>query len=264
MRPTCPTNARAPRTPARRRCTVWPTGGRGRVPAAYGSGRMHHAWLLSGPMGVGKATLAWRIARFLLAGDGGRHVRPARHAGRARRPPHRAPPARGRGWRAAGCAPRAGRQGQPAPRHHGRCHAPPARVFRAVGHRWRAARGHCRCRRRDEPERRQCPAESAGRAARQCHAAAGRASAVAAAAHDPLALPGFAAVSAGRRRFRRARCAGRGRGRPGHAAELSGGSVGQAVELALGGGAEIYADLVALLPPCPAWTAPARCGWPNR
>ncbi len=42
---------------------------------AYGSGRLHHAWLLSGPRGVGKATLAWRIARFLLAtpdaGDGG-------------------------------------------------------------------------------------------------------------------------------------------------------------------------------------------------
>jgi DNA polymerase-3 subunit delta' len=35
---------------------------------AFGSGRMHHAWLLSGPMGVGKATLAWRIARFLLSG----------------------------------------------------------------------------------------------------------------------------------------------------------------------------------------------------
>lgn len=31
------------------------------------SGRLHHAWLMTGPMGVGKATLAWRIARFLLA-----------------------------------------------------------------------------------------------------------------------------------------------------------------------------------------------------
>ncbi|TRD22832.1 DNA polymerase III subunit delta' [Palleronia caenipelagi] len=31
------------------------------------SGRLHHAWLLTGPMGVGKATLAWRIARFLLS-----------------------------------------------------------------------------------------------------------------------------------------------------------------------------------------------------
>ncbi len=30
-------------------------------------GRMHHGWLLTGPRGVGKATLAWRLARFLLA-----------------------------------------------------------------------------------------------------------------------------------------------------------------------------------------------------
>jgi DNA polymerase-3 subunit delta' len=34
---------------------------------AYLAGRLHHAWLLTGPLGVGKATLAWRIARFLLA-----------------------------------------------------------------------------------------------------------------------------------------------------------------------------------------------------
>ena len=34
---------------------------------AYNTGRMHHAWLISGPKGVGKATLAWRLARFLLA-----------------------------------------------------------------------------------------------------------------------------------------------------------------------------------------------------
>jgi len=33
---------------------------------ARGAGRLHHAWLISGPRGVGKATLAWRIARFLL------------------------------------------------------------------------------------------------------------------------------------------------------------------------------------------------------
>ena len=36
--------------------------------AAARSGRLHHAWLLSGPSGIGKATLAWRFARFLLAG----------------------------------------------------------------------------------------------------------------------------------------------------------------------------------------------------
>ncbi len=34
---------------------------------AFNSGKLHHAWLLTGPRGVGKATLAWRIARFLLA-----------------------------------------------------------------------------------------------------------------------------------------------------------------------------------------------------
>ncbi len=32
----------------------------------FTSGRLHHAWLITGPRGVGKATLAWRIARFLL------------------------------------------------------------------------------------------------------------------------------------------------------------------------------------------------------
>lgn len=36
--------------------------------AAVQSGRLHHAWLLTGPRGVGKATLAWRMARMLLAG----------------------------------------------------------------------------------------------------------------------------------------------------------------------------------------------------
>ena len=34
---------------------------------AYKSGRLHHAWLITGPRGTGKATLAWRLARFLLA-----------------------------------------------------------------------------------------------------------------------------------------------------------------------------------------------------
>ncbi len=34
---------------------------------AFNSGRMHHAWLLTGPRGVGKATFAWRLARFLLS-----------------------------------------------------------------------------------------------------------------------------------------------------------------------------------------------------
>ncbi|HEY0213890.1 MAG TPA: DNA polymerase III subunit delta' [Paenirhodobacter sp.] len=33
---------------------------------AFNTGRLHHGWMLTGPRGVGKATLAWRIARFLL------------------------------------------------------------------------------------------------------------------------------------------------------------------------------------------------------
>ncbi|MGE0239823.1 MAG: DNA polymerase III subunit delta' [Parvibaculaceae bacterium] len=33
----------------------------------FSSGRMHHGWLFAGPRGIGKATLAYRLARFLLA-----------------------------------------------------------------------------------------------------------------------------------------------------------------------------------------------------
>ncbi|HCX68936.1 DNA polymerase III subunit delta' [Parvibaculum sp.] len=33
---------------------------------AFMSGRMQHAWLLTGPKGIGKATLAYRMARFVL------------------------------------------------------------------------------------------------------------------------------------------------------------------------------------------------------
>ncbi len=34
---------------------------------AYRSGRIPHAWLIGGPPGIGKATLAYRMARFVLA-----------------------------------------------------------------------------------------------------------------------------------------------------------------------------------------------------
>jgi DNA polymerase-3 subunit delta' len=40
--------------------------------AAFASGRMHHGWLLAGPQGIGKATLAYRFARHALAAPGER------------------------------------------------------------------------------------------------------------------------------------------------------------------------------------------------
>lgn len=47
---------------------------KGEFLTAYNSGRLHHAWMITGPRGVGKATLAYEIARFLLTqpkNDGG-------------------------------------------------------------------------------------------------------------------------------------------------------------------------------------------------
>lgn len=38
--------------------------------AAYRSGRLHHAWLIEGPSGIGKARLAERIAAYLLGARG--------------------------------------------------------------------------------------------------------------------------------------------------------------------------------------------------
>lgn len=38
---------------------------------AWSAGRMPHAWLITGPRGIGKATVAYRFARFVMAGGGG-------------------------------------------------------------------------------------------------------------------------------------------------------------------------------------------------
>ncbi|HEX2652031.1 MAG TPA: DNA polymerase III subunit delta', partial [Xanthobacteraceae bacterium] len=55
--------------PHPRETTVW--FGHAEVEAAlldnYRSGRVAHAWLIGGPEGIGKATLAYRMARFVLA-----------------------------------------------------------------------------------------------------------------------------------------------------------------------------------------------------
>ena len=40
--------------------------------SAYNSGALHHGWLITGDEGIGKATLAYKIARFLLAAETGK------------------------------------------------------------------------------------------------------------------------------------------------------------------------------------------------
>lgn len=40
--------------------------------SAYNSGALHHGWLITGDEGIGKATLAYKIARFLLAAEAGK------------------------------------------------------------------------------------------------------------------------------------------------------------------------------------------------
>ena len=48
------------------------TAARGEFADAVASGRMHHAWLIVGPEGIGKATLAYHFARMVLAEADGR------------------------------------------------------------------------------------------------------------------------------------------------------------------------------------------------
>ncbi len=52
--------------PRRRRTLYGHGAAEARLLGALRSGKLHHAWLLAGPRGIGKATLAYRFARFLL------------------------------------------------------------------------------------------------------------------------------------------------------------------------------------------------------
>ena len=56
--------------PAAMLSLVGHTAAEAEILGAIASGRMHHAWLISGEPGIGKATFAYRIARFLLAHAG--------------------------------------------------------------------------------------------------------------------------------------------------------------------------------------------------
>jgi DNA polymerase-3 subunit delta' len=59
---------------------------------ALRSGRLPHAWLILGPRGVGKATLAYRLARRLLAGDRGAGEPPGPESAVFRMVAHRSHP----------------------------------------------------------------------------------------------------------------------------------------------------------------------------
>ena len=43
---------------------------------ALNEGRLHHAWMITGPKGIGKATFAWRLTKYLLCSPirGGRTI----------------------------------------------------------------------------------------------------------------------------------------------------------------------------------------------
>ena len=61
------TSIPARRIRASRDAPVGHAGAEAELLAAYREGRLAHAWLIGGPEGIGKATLAWRFARFVLA-----------------------------------------------------------------------------------------------------------------------------------------------------------------------------------------------------
>ncbi len=72
MRPTDPDSAESDRLPGQKHpretaTLVGHLAAETEMLEAFRGGRLPHAWLIGGPEGIGKATLAWRFARFVLA-----------------------------------------------------------------------------------------------------------------------------------------------------------------------------------------------------
>ncbi len=162
--------------------------------AAYRSGRLAHAWLIGGPKGIGKATLAWRMARFVLA-----HPDPDPPGGPGRERPFRRPrparPARlidGAGASGLCACPRANggrRRRLLRPRIRVESVRKAMQVFQfapAFGG-WRVCIVDSR--RRPQPQQRQRASEGHRGAARPLAVPYRRASARTGAADDPVALP---------------------------------------------------------------------------
>ena len=152
---------------------------------AMRSGRMHHAWLITGPDGVGKATLAYRFARRLLAGM------PADDT-LALDPTHPVFRRVAAGAHADLLTVERAYDEKHTPHAHadrGRGRAQDQRVHEPHPGRGRLARRHRRWRRGNEPVLRQRAAEDPGGAAAARHPAAGVRRARPAAADHPQPLP---------------------------------------------------------------------------
>ena len=65
--PPTPTRPATPRRRARQRCCSATKAAEQAFLSSYRSGRIPHSWLIGGEAGIGKATLAYRVARFVLA-----------------------------------------------------------------------------------------------------------------------------------------------------------------------------------------------------
>ena len=214
------------------------------------TGRLPHAWLLTGPRGVGKATLAWRIARHLLAGE------PAAQPRHGPRPPGLPPARRPRLAAALPRPPPLGRQGRaPAHRDHRRRGPRAQGLLPALRRRRRPPRRHRRRRRRAQRRRRQrapedprgaagpapCSSSSATARPPSCRrcarAAASSACARSAPSRSPPPSRPPASPSAPTT--------------PPPLAALAGGSVGAALGLVAGDGLARYDEIVALLAAAP-------------
>ena len=175
--------------------------------SAYRSGRVPHAFLLSGPKGIGKATLAYRMARFVFAhpDPAAADVAAADSLAIDAEPSGGAPDCGSGARRSSGAGTHGERQRRTAPANRRRRRAPHSVVFRLDGRRGRLAHRHRRCGRRTEPVERQRAAQGSGGAAAARAAAAGVPLGGARAGDAALALPHGDAAGAGG--------AGRGQGR---------------------------------------------------
>ena len=164
---------------------------RGEFADAVASGRMHHAWLIVGPEGIGKATLAYHFARMVLAEAGGREGIDREHpvfrkVAALSHPNLLVHPSRLEREVEALCANDRRRRGQAL-----------ARLSRYDGGRGKLACRHCRSRRRAEPERGECAVEGAGRAATPDFVPADLERRGTASRHHPFAQPDAARLGLG-------------------------------------------------------------------